>query len=505
MSVTEQALDPFQIYADVGYKPHPGQIPVLRSPARMRVISAGRRFGKSNLGGNELVAEAILTKYVAAKYIEEGKRREFWVVGPEYTDSEKEFRVLWNTLKKLEIPFDKPGSYNNPEGGFMHLSLWDGAFQVHAKSAKHPDTLVGEGLHGVVLAEAAKLKEKVWIKFIRPMLADFDGWALMSSTPEGKNWFYNKWQDGQNPAMTDWASWRVPSWMNPYVYKTPTRGPQVREVLDIMRDPRNRLVAREIAEQRGFLIDNEILGFLDDLTPEAFLQEIGADFTEFVGRVFKEFDEEWHVGDLEYQPSYQHYAAMDSGYTNPSVWLYLQVDPWGNIEVLDEIYETGLTPDEFADTIMERGLHRNILRFYPDPAAPGDNVQVERKLRIRSAGGTGGELQYRIDAIRTALRVRPIVAHLPFGHPERLPRLRIDRRCTNVIREFQEYRYPERKDTILGNEAHENPMKKDDHTPEALGRFFAGHIGTPDRFGITRNGRGKIVGARASGGQARRM
>jgi len=165
------------------------------------------------------------------------------------------------------------------------------------------------------------------------------------------------------------------------------------------------------------------------------------------------------------------------------------------VDVLDEIYETGLTPDEFAETIKERGLHQNVIRFYPDPAAPGDNVQVERALRVRSGGGTGGELQYRIDAIRMALRVRPHLAHLPVGHPERLPRLRIDRRCVNTIREFQEYRYPERKDTILGNEAHENPMKKDDHTPEALGRFFAGHshFGTPDRVGGSRSGRGKIV------------
>jgi hypothetical protein len=489
-------FDPFEVYQELGYVPHAGQVPVLRSTARMRVVSAGRRFGKSNLGGNELTAEACLAKFLAPELIDAGKRREFWIVGPEYTDSEKEFRVLWNNIRKLEIPMDKPGSYNNPEGGFMHLSLWGGAFQVHAKSAKHPDTLVGEGLHGVVLAEAAKLKEKVWIKFVRPMLADFDGWALLSSTPEGKNWFYARWQDGQNPALSDWASWRVPSWMNPFVYKTPTRGDDVRALIEMMKVQKGRITANELAAKYGFLVDGEILSFLNDLTPEAFLQEIGADFTEFVGRVFKEFDEEWHVGDLQYDRRFQHYAAMDSGYTNPSVWLYLQVDPWGNIDILDELYETGLTPDEFAAEIQRRGLDRGVLRFYPDPAAPGDNVQVSRILKIQNGGGTGGELQYRIDAIRQALRVRPGLEHLPVGHPERLPRLRIDRKCVNTIREFGEYRYPDRRDTILGDEAHEKPMKKDDHTPEALGRFFAGFVGTPDRNGITRNGRSKIVGSR---------
>jgi len=285
--------------------------------------------------------------------------------------------------------------------------------------------------------------------------------------------------------------------MNPHVYKTPTSGPQVRELLDRMRDPKWRMTAEEAVPKYGLKIDPEIIGLMDDLTPEAFMHEIGADFTEFVGRVFKEFDEEWHVADdLEYNPGFQHYAAVDYGYTNPNVWLFIQVDPWGNLEILDEIYERGLTPEEFAAMIKERGLDR-VRRFYPDPASPSDTAILERTLRVPSAGGTGGELADRIDAIRAVLKVRSVVAYLPLGHPERLPRLRIDRRrCPNTIREFAAYRYPDRKDTILGDEAHEKPMKKDDHTPEALGRFLAGWEGTPAHMGGSRNNRAKIASTR---------
>lgn len=497
-------LNPGDIYREIGYVPHAGQIPVIKSKSRMRVVSAGRRFGKSDLGGHDLVIEACLTKDLAEWYREQGKRREFWIVGPEYTDSEKEFRVVWNELKKLEFDFDKPGSYNNPEGGFMHLSLFDGAFQVHAKSARNPEVLVGEGLHGVVLAEAAKLKEIIWVKYIRPMLADFEGWGLMTSTPEGKNWFYKRWQQGQDPAYKEWASWRVPSWMNPHVYKTPTRGREVRAVLDVMRDPKNRWTAEQLIAREGFSVDSEIIGLMDDLTVEAFMQEIGADFTEFVGRVFKEFDEEWHVGDMEYDPQCLHFAACDAGYTNPSVWLYIQVDGWGNIDVLDEVYEREMTPDVFAEAIRDRHLDRGVRMFYGDPAAPGDNAQIEKILRIPSGGGTGGELKYRIDAIREALKPRKVIRHLEVGHPERLPRLRIHRRCTNTIREFLAYRYPEKRSTILGDEAHENPMKADDHTPEALGRFFAGWEGTPDAAGMSGNNRARITAGRR-GKTPRRM
>jgi len=486
------AVNMATVFREIGYKPHGGQLPVLGSDSRMRVVSAGRRFGKSDVGGHELVVHGLRARSLADWYKENGKRMEYWVVGPEYTDSEKEFRVVWNELRKLDVPFDKPGSYNNPEGGFMHLSLWNGAFQLHAKSAKHPDTLVGEGLHGVVLAEAAKLKEVVWVKYIRPMLADFDGWALMTSTPEGKNWFYKRWQQGQDPAYSEWDSWRVPSWMNPYVYKTPTIGEHVRKVVELQKSPKNRHNAEELAEHLGLVIDSEIVGMLNDLTPDAFMQEIGADFTEFVGRVFKEFDEEWHVDDIPYEPSYLHYAACDAGYRNPSVWLYIQIDPWGNIDVLDEVYEREMTPDVFAETVRERQLDRGVRMFYGDPAAPGDNAQIEKILRIPSGGGTGGELKHRLDAIREALKPRKDLRHLPVGHTERLPRLRFHRRCTNTIREFLAYRYPDRKESILGDEAHENPMKKDDHTPEALGRFFAGWEGTPADSGMSRNNRATI-------------
>lgn len=462
------------LFDKIGYVPHEGQIEVLESTARNQVVAAGRRFGKSDLGGHRLVTECFMTYYLRNQLKEEGKRREFWIVGPEYTDSEKEFRVLWNNLERLKIPLDRPGSYNDPLGGNMHLSAWGGTFQVHAKSAKHPETLVGEGLNGVVLAEAAKLKEKVWTKFIRPMLADFEGWSLMTSTPEGKNWFYEAWRRGQDPFSEDWASWRRPSWTNPYVYKTPTVFAEVLRAQKLIKaGPVDGVNTEQWkAKLDQLAVDAEVLSMMQDLTEPVFNQEIAALFTEFVGRVFKEFDEEWHVDDLSFNPAWDTYAAVDYGFTNPSVWLLVQIGPWGQIHVVDEVYERGLTPNEFAAEILSRGLcPGNLKTFYPDPASPGDTRILEQKLRVKARGGTGGEVKYRIDAIREALKDN--ITHVPVGHPDRYPMLKINRRCVETIRDFNDYRYPDRKDAQDKNTP-EAPMKKDDHAPEALGRLFAG-------------------------------
>lgn len=466
------------LYEKIGWTPHAGQRTVIESAARNRVVPAGRRFGKSEIGGHKLFQEALNTRLVKTRLEDMSKRREFWIVGPSYTDSEKEFRIMWNELTKagLKDYFDKPGSYNDPVGGSMHLSLWDGRFMVHAKSEKHPDSLVGEGLSGVVLAEAAKLKRRTWDKLIRPTLADFAGWALMTSTPEGKNWFYDMWRRGQDPNRPDWASFRMPSWMNPYVYP---QGASEDGILMLRRALENgEMIDHALYRQLG--IDPEIGELVGDLTEEAFNQEIAALFTEFVGRVFKAFDEETHVGDFAYDPSWTTYACSDAGFTNPSVWLLLQVDPHGEkIRVLDEVYQAGLTAEEFADEVLRRGLAPGSLRgFYPDPADPAFARTLEQRLKVKAMKGTGGELSWRLDAIRAALKdVNP---HLPDGHEDRFPKLMFDRKCTHTIADMLNYRYPEKR-TQVDTNAPENPMKKDDHGPEALGRFFAGHFGSPTK------------------------
>jgi hypothetical protein len=430
------------VWPNINYKPHTGQRLVHASKVRNRVVCAGRRTGKSTLGGHELVPEALYTYTVRTELEDLGKRREFWIVGPNYSDSEKEFRIIYNDLERLKVPFDKPGTYNNADSGQMVISLWNGRFIVHAKSAQYPQTLVGEGLSGVILGEAAKLKESVWSKSIRPTLADFRGWSLMTSTPEGKNWFYRMWQAGQDPLRDQWDSWRMPSWVNDIVFP----------------DGRH---------------DAEILDMEADMSEEKFNQEVGADFTEFVGRVFKDFDEEVHVGDLHFDPRLPTYGCCDYGWTNPFVWLSIQVDVWDNVYVLGEYRATHKDINDIADELCRWPQATHARRFFPDPAEPGDTAVLSKRLRVQANTNTGGELKHRLELIRQHLKVGP--DHAP--EDQRRPKLFIDRRCVGLIREMSEYRYPDQKNEEKPNK--EEPMDKDDHGPEALGRFFRGYYGAP--------------------------
>lgn len=493
----------------LGWQPHDIQREILESKARNQVLAAGRRFGKSQVGGHKLVPWAFRAFTERNTLEERGQRREYWVVGPEYSDSEKEFRVVYNSLKRLGVDFDKPGTYNNPQSGDMHISLWDGVFQIHAKSAKYPESLVGEGLSGVVLSEAAKLKETTWTKYIRPTLADFHGWSFMGSTPEGRNWFYRAWEAGQDPLRPDWASWRAPAWANPFVYRDmAVFGREADESVRILqRFIRSRAIPNELPVTSGLRtlitdaqwesvadrtwqkvglalgLDPEIVSLALDLSEETFNQEEAALFNEFVGRVFKEFDEELHVADLAYDPDWKTYAAIDYGFTNPYVWLLIQVSPHGdNIRILDEYYERGRTNREAIAEIQARGLvPASLLGFYPDPAEPDRTTEVKQLLHVPSFPKTGGEIKDRIEWIRRKLKPADVIKHLDPSHPEWVPALQINRRCKETIREFSAYRYPRTAEEAAAKdkEAPENPLKKDDHTPEAFGRFMIGHFGSP--------------------------
>jgi hypothetical protein len=432
----------------VGYTPNRAQRPLHLSHARHKIAAMGRRTGKSTSGGHELYIEAVKTRMLKAHLESIGKRREFWIVGPEYTDSEKEFRTVYNALKSRDAPFDKPGTYYDAHSGDMQISMYDGRFMIIGKSAMHPERLVGEGLDGVIMAEAAKIKEGIWTKFVRPMLADTRGWSQHNSTPEGKNWFYELWMKGQSGIEEDYDSWRLPSWYNQFIFPLGRHDP-------------------------------EILAMERDLATETFNQEIAALFTEFAGRVFKDFDDEIHVKDLYYDPQWPLYACCDYGFTNPFVWLLLQVDIWGNVYVLEELYEPGLTIDEAGVEIQTRGLcPRGVRGFYPDPASPGDTRALEKLLHVKAQGGTGGELEIRLRLIRAMLKERN--KHLPEGHPDRLPRLLINRKCTSTIRDMNDYRYPKTAQEAEASDknAPEKPLKKNDHAPEALGRFMVGYFGS---------------------------
>jgi len=502
------------------WEPHPAQVMLHEDHHRHQVIVAGRRLGKSAYGGNRLIPEAFIAYSMREDLLSMGKRREFWIVGPTYSEGEKEFRVLWNQLQRLGVPFDTPGSYNLPMSGQMHISLWGGAFQVHVKSAVDPDRLVGESLTGVVMAEAAKMKPIIWTKYIRPMLMDTHGWSVHSTTPEGRNHLYDLYKRGQT-SDPEWMSWRMPSWFNTSIFG-PTKTKDVERMLTLIEQNAG-VDIYDIFNTYKFTIDSEIVQSMGDQPAEKFRQEIGADFTQYVGKTFKDFDPNYHCGTLDFNPGWETFGCADYGFRNPNVFLLGQIGPNGEINFLDEVYTEGQTPLEFAKEIRRRGMNPAALKvFYPDPARPDATAVLEEELMIKGQGGTGGELKVRLDLIRIALKKGVTDSYGVYRNSKEpgrdwRPQMMFDWKCVRSINDFEVYKYAERKDEHqeTSTERFENPLKLNDHAPEAVGRFMAGRFGERSQAGqrgesrvssmtMGRNRRSQNVGSQQPAGKPER-
>jgi predicted phage terminase large subunit-like protein len=104
---------------------------------------------------------------------------------------------IWTDKSEIERRIEYPG------GG-----------SVTVKSADNPDSLVGEGLDGLVFDEAAISQEIAWKVSLRPALTDKRGWAVFISTPRGHNWFKELFD---NAVTAGWERWQCPTSQNPKI------------------------------------------------------------------------------------------------------------------------------------------------------------------------------------------------------------------------------------------------------------------------------------------------
>lgn len=186
----------------------PDQYTIAMHPAQTKVLSMGRRWGKTVLGG--ALCGNTLRQH----------GRVAWIA-PTY----KNTRPLWRWLVQAtaEDVSARRMSVNKSErsietkrGGFLGIYSGDNI-----------DSIRGESFHLAVVDEAARIPETAWADAIMPTLADFDGNAILISTPKGKNWFWQEWVRGQG-GNSDVMSWQAPTNANP--------SPQIRKAFDKARD-----------------------------------------------------------------------------------------------------------------------------------------------------------------------------------------------------------------------------------------------------------------------------
>lgn len=216
-------------------QPHAKQLEFMQSPAKRKVVVAGRRGGKTT-GVSMLAANAAM----------QGRR----VL--EAAPVADQTSAFWDAITKYfaEPISDKIVRKNETE----RLIELPNKGRIRCKTAFDADTLRGDYADLLILDEFSLMKPSAWDEVGAPMLLDNDGDAVFIFTPKRKNHAHKVYANAIGDLSGRWAGWHFTSFDNPYLS---------REALD------------EITK---------------DMTESAYRQEIMAEFLENEGAVFRNLD-----------------------------------------------------------------------------------------------------------------------------------------------------------------------------------------------------------------------
>ena len=169
---------------------------VLHSSYRFIICAIGRQWGKSYLGKALAIEEAGINGgrvvWVAPA---QPAAEDHWVELLEWLEDYPKIYV--NRTKKI-IRF--------PNGG-----------DIRVRSTVKPDNIRGSSIKLIIADEAAFFErgEYVWEQVLTPMITSARGKILALSTPNSRNWFFDKFLLGQKKSEKLYVSRRYPSSSSP--------------------------------------------------------------------------------------------------------------------------------------------------------------------------------------------------------------------------------------------------------------------------------------------------
>lgn len=423
------------------YRPHARQIELHRHRRKRFVaVCAGRRAGKTVALGHEFVARIYCDlgtktrrQWVEPAYL--GKRHigpdvepvlRYWCVAPTYRlgmlQQATIFAVLGGVTSPLVIDW-------NVSLGRLWLQ---GGVLIEFRSADKAQLLVGDSLDGLWVDEAARLKANAWADNLYANLSDREGWALLSTTPLGYNWFHSEvWQRtqlGGNPALRD------PDFAG--VHFTTADNTSVPALV------------REAAKAR------------QRLPGPVYRRNYEASFDAFDGQIFESFDAGLHVvANVPFSAAVARVAGVDFGLGNAGTQIELIRDDKGVWYAYREDYARGLaitppTTAPMADSWMRRykaAHRRGVDRWWADPAGA---------VHILTAQNEGLDMRGADNSVSSGIMILQALLHPHADARGQIHTgLKIHRGCENLIREIQSYRW---------DRSGEKPVKEDDHAIDGL-------------------------------------
>ena len=357
-------------------RPHRKEDEIIKSPAKRKIIVAGRRVGKTTTVAM-IASKALL------------KRRRVLYAAPKQDQT----GAFWGYCKGYFADATAAGYIYKNET--QCLLEWQGGC-LRAKTAWDADGLRSDYADLLILDEYALMDPDTWDEVGAPMLLDNNGDAIFVFTPKRRNHAFHLYQRAKADTTGRWQAWNFSSHDNPY------------------------LSAEALAEITA------------EMTEDAYRQEILAEFLENEGAVFRNIEACMHAPASTLVEHEGHYivAGVDWGKQNDFTAISigcatchqeLELDRFNQIDyvfqrgrlevlcekwhvgwamaesnamgepVIEELQRVGLPVEGFQTTATSKpplienlalALEREEWQFLNDSIAKGELEAYERKVSV---------------------------------------------------------------------------------------------------------------------------
>lgn len=348
--------------------PHPEQIRLINSPARFKVVPAGRRSGKTERAKRNIIIQAL-------RESAEGRWLDYRYFAAAPTRDQAK-AIFWADLKALVPRYLLGGPIRESD---LTIRLITGA-EIVVVGLDRPQRIEGRAWNGCVIDEVANIRPGAWGENIRPALADRKGWAWLIGVPEGRGEYFDMYERAISGADAEWDGFH---WVS----------------ADI-------LPPEEIESARR------------NLDERVFQQEYEASFVTFEGRAYHAFERSQHTHQaLAYDPRAPLIVALDFN-VEPGVAAIAQEQRLPNgldgTAVIGEVFipRNSTTPAVCRRIVDDWGDHAGPVYLYGDATG--------------GARGSARVLGSDWDLVRAELR--PVFSdrlafHVPAANPAERARL----------------------------------------------------------------------------------
>ena len=283
---------------------------IVSDSHRFRVVSAGRRFGKTFLAIREL-----------ARYAREPNQKVLYVA-PTYRMAKG---IVWDNLKARLIKLRWVEKVNESD---LNIRLVNGS-RINIRGADNFDSLRGLEYNFIVMDEAAMIDPRAWSEVLRATVSNTEGHCLFISTPTGKsNWFYDLYQRRREDP-DHWASFQYTS------------------------------------VQGGNIPEAEIEQARRDLDERTFRQEFEASFEQYTGRIAYNFDRDHSCVPNQDPDLAVLHVGMDFNVSPMTAAIHTRDQD--SLTQFDEIVMHSASTQDMCDEPRNRYPKSKIF-VYPDPS-----------------------------------------------------------------------------------------------------------------------------------------